>query len=196
MAGRFRFGIPFPDELQQPLRRRAQEAAPAGDGNNILAGLEIVDPDGRKRSEAQFIGRMTLRQQRDAKTGLDQSFLSRQAVDRRPGDLAKSVGQKQRKDMRGGNFAAAGDFRERDPLLIPQIGKLRDAPAGQRMIEAADNLQRLAGKTLVIEIAQSVDVITKADGGLAAADQVAYLRACRHPQPKLDLRMRTRETLN
>src|SRR4051812_21022125 len=91
VAGRIRSSKAFAKDFQQPSRRHAQEAAATCDGDDVLARRKVPDPDGRYRAETQLIGGVTWCQQGDAETSLDQALLRRQAVDRRPVDLAEAV---------------------------------------------------------------------------------------------------------
>src|SRR6185295_11053846 len=87
VAGRIRFGVAVADDFQEPPRGRAEKTAAARYGDDLLACREIADPDGRDRAEAQLIGGVASRQQRETETGFDQPLLRGEAVHRRPGDL-------------------------------------------------------------------------------------------------------------
>src|SRR5713226_9331126 len=100
------------DDLQQPARRRAQKAAASRHGYDVVARYEVLDANRSDRRGPEFFGDVALRKQCDAKAGFDQTFLGRQAVDRRPLDFTQSVGLEEREYMRRGDLAAAGQFGE------------------------------------------------------------------------------------
>src|SRR5687767_7677684 len=99
---------------------------------------------------------MILCEQRDAKPGLEQTLLRGETVDRSPAQIAKAMRVKQREDVRGRDLAASRYFREGDPALLAELGKLADAPAGERMVGRTHDEQLLGTQQLTFEVTRPV----------------------------------------